>query len=63
MFRNCRDGVKTMLKADKEYLVKSKTFDHAWIIDKVKVIVLGLDTKVNKRATMHLVITSFMLMK
>ena len=36
VFGNCTDGVKTMLKADKEYSVKSKAFDHAWIIDKVK---------------------------
>ena len=63
MFGNCTDGVKTMLKADKEYLAKSKTFDHAWIIDKVKIIVLGLYTKVNKRVTMHSAIMSFMLIK
>ena len=63
VFGNCTDGVKTMLKADKEYASKSKVFDHAWIIDKVKTIVLGLDTKVNKRVTMHSSIMSFMLMK
>ena len=63
VFGNCTDGVKTMLKADKEFASKSKTFDHAWIIEKVKTIVLGLDTKVNKRVTMHSAMMSFMLMK
>ena len=42
---------------------KSNTFDHAWIIEKVKTIVLGLDTKVNKRVSMHSAMMSFMLMK
>ena len=52
-----------MLKADKEFLTKSKSFDCAWILMKVKKIVLGLDTKVNKRVTMHSAMMSFMLMK
>ena len=60
---NCTDGVETMLKADKEYLAKSKVFDQGWILNKVKVIVLGLETKVNKRVTMHKSIMSFMFMK
>ena len=38
-FGNCTDGVKNMLKADKEFVTRSKTFDHAWIIEKVKTIV------------------------
>ena len=48
IFGNCTDGVKTMLKADAEYAEKSKVFDQAWILEKVKMIVQGLDTKVNK---------------
>ena len=63
VFRNCTDGVKTMLKADKEYLEKSKKLDCAWIINKVKIIVLGLDTKINKRVAMHSAIMNFMSMK
>ena len=52
-----------MLKADKEHLVKSKAFDHLRIIHKVKVIVLGMNTKFNKRVTMHSAMMSLMLMK
>ena len=63
VFENCADYVKTMLKADKECLVKSKAFDPLWIISKVKVIVLGMDTKVENRVTMCSEMTSFMLMK
>ena len=63
IYGNCTDGVKTMLKADAEYAEKSKMFDQAWILEKVKMIVQGLDTKVNKRVTMHSAIYNFMLMK
>ena len=63
VFGNHADGVKTMLKADKDRLAKSKAFDHLWVINKSKVIVLGLDTKVNKRVTMNFLIMSFMLLK
>ena len=52
-----------MLKANKEFTIQSKAFNHAWIIEKVKTIILGLDTKINKIVTMHSAIMSFMLMK
>ena len=52
-----------MLKADKKNLVKSKAFDHTWIIEKAKTVVLGLDTKINKRVTMRSAMISFVLMK
>ena len=63
MFGNCTDGIKPMLKADKEFLVNSKAFDHLWIINKVKVIGLGMGTKVNNRENMHSGMMSFMLIK
>lgn len=63
VFGNCMDGVKTMLKANKEFVAKSKSCDCTWIIEKVRTIVLDLDTKVNKRVTMHSAMTSLMLMK
>ena len=61
VFGNCADRVKTMLKVEKHCLAKSKDFDHLWIINKVKVIVLGLETEVNKRVTMYSTRMSFML--
>ena len=63
IYGNCTDSVKTMLMADAEYVEKSKMFDQAWILEKVKIVVQGLDTKVNKRVTMHSAIYNFMLMK
>lgn len=63
IFGNCTDGVKTMLKADAEYAEKLKTFNQSWILEKGKMIVQGLDTKVNKHVTMHTAIYNFMLMK
>ena len=52
-----------MLKADEEYEERSKDFDYVWILEKVKVIVLGLDTKVNLRVSLHDVISNYMLIK
>ena len=52
-----------MLKVDKDFLVKSNAFNHLGIINKLKVIVLGLDTNVNKRVTMCSEMMSLMLMK
>ena len=59
-FGNCTEGVKTMLRADSDFTVKSKVFDQAWILEKVKIIVLGLDTKINKRVTLHIAIMIFL---
>ena len=52
-----------MQEVDKEFKTKSKIFDNAWIIEKVKTIVIVMDTKVNKMVTMHSAITSFMMLK
>ena len=60
---NYNDGIKTMLKADKELAEKSSIFDPAWILEKVKIIVLGLDTKANKIVTIHSAMMSFMVMQ
>ena len=63
VFGNCTDSVQTMIKTDSEYEEKSKTFDHAWLFEKVKTIVSGLDTKVNLRVSLHDVMLNFMLLK
>jgi len=63
VYENSTDGVKTMLKADAEYEVKTKTFDHEWLFKKVKAIVLGLDTKVNLRVSLHAAILNFFNMR
>ena len=41
------ESAHTMIKTDKEHEMKSKSFDHEWILEKVNKIVLGLDIKVN----------------
>ena len=63
VFGNCTESVQTMIRTDSEYEEKSKKFDHAWLFQKVKMIVSGLDTKVNLRVSLHDVIINFMLLK
>ena len=63
VFGNCTESVQTMTRTDSEYEQKSKIFDHAWLLQKVKTIVSGLDTKVNLRVSLHDVIINFMLLK
>ena len=52
-----------MIKTDPEYEDKSRTFDYEWIFKKVKMIVSGLDTKVNLRVSLHAAMLNYMLMK
>ena len=63
VYGNCTDSVQTMLKAENDFEVKSKVFDYKWIFLKVKLIVSGLDTKVNLRVSLHTAISNYMLMK
>ena len=63
VYENCTDSVRTMLKTDDEYEAKSKVFDHRWLFEKVKMIVSGLDTKVNLRVSLHTAMLNYMLMK
>ena len=52
-----------MLKTDAEYEKKSKIFNYKWILNKTKVIVSGLDTKVNLRVLLYAAITNYINMK
>ena len=52
-----------MLKADTCYEGKLKVFDYKWLLDKVKTVVSGLDTKVNLRVFLHDVMFDFILLK
>ena len=63
MYGNCTDSVRTMLKTDEDYESKSLIFDHRWLFKKVRMIISGLDTKVNLRVSLHEAILNFMLMK
>ena len=60
---NCMDSVQTMLKMDVDYEGKLKDFDYPWILDKVKMKVAGLYTKVNLRVSLHAALYNYMLMK
>ena len=63
IYGNCTESVQTMLKEDTEYEGKSKIFDYKWLLDKVKTVVSGLDTKVNLRVFLHDVMFDFILLK
>ena len=63
VYGNCTDSVQTMLKAEDDFEAKSKVFDCEWIFLKVKMIVSGLDTKVNLRVSLHTAILNYMLLK
>ena len=63
MYGNCTEGVQAQIKADSEYEVKSKIFDHKWLFEKVKKVVSGLDTKVNLRVSLHSTMIIFLLTK
>ena len=52
-----------MLKADNECEEKLKDFSYAWLFEKIKIIALYLDTKVNLRVSLHDVMTNFFLLK
>ena len=52
-----------MVKTDDDYESKSLIFDHEWLFKKVKMIVSGLDTKVNLRVSLHAAMLNYMLMK
>ena len=47
MYGNCTESLQEMLRADSEYELKSRAFDHERLFEKVKPIVSGLDTKVS----------------
>ena len=63
VYGNCTESVRTMLKTDEDYEAKSTIFDHRWLFKKVKMIVSGLDTKVNLRVSLHTAMLNYMLMK
>ena len=63
VYGNCTDSVRTMVKTDDNYESKSLIFDHEWLFKKVKMIVSGLDTKVNLRVSLHAAMLNYMLMK
>ena len=63
IYGNCTESVQTMLKADEEYEVKSIDFDYVWLLEKAKIIVSGLDTKVNLRVSLHDAISNYMLIE
>ena len=63
VFSNCTESVQTMIQNDSEYEEKAKVFDHTWLLQKVKTIVSGLDTKVNLRVPLNDVIINYMFLK
>ena len=52
-----------MLKTDDDYEPKSLISDHRWLFRKVKMIMSGLDTKVNLRVSLHAAMLNYMLVK
>ena len=52
-----------MLKVDEEYEETSKVFDYVWILEKVKMVVSGLDTKINLRVSLHDAIFNYVSIK
>ena len=52
-----------MIKTDQDYKSKSAKYDCQWLLNKVKTIVSGLDTKTNKMVSLHGDIISFMTMR
>ena len=59
IYGNCTESVQAMIKTDADYETKSKDFECQWLLDKVKIIVSGLDTKSNKRVSLHGALFSF----
>ena len=52
-----------VLKTDYEHESNSRSFDYGCLLKKVKMIVSGLDTKVNVKASLHASMLSHMFMK
>jgi len=52
-----------MIKTDPEYDSKSREYNCQWLLEKVKAIVSGLDTKTNKRVSLRGAIFSFLTMQ
>ena len=62
IFGNCTESVQTMIRTDSEHKEKS-IFYHAWLSQKAKMMVSGLDKKLSLRASLHDVIMKFMIVK
>ena len=48
-----------MIRTDSEYEKRSKTFDYAWLFEKIKPVVSGLDTKANSRVSLFMSLKQF----
>jgi len=46
-------ALKSTIKGDSEYKVKAARFDSLWLLNKVKIIMAGVDTKANTALTLH----------
>ena len=55
----CTSALESMVKGDKYYEDKEYGNDCIWLLEKVKLIMSGLDTKEKKRNNLHDVIISF----
>ena len=62
MYGNCIESVQTMLKANADFESKLKVFDYKWLLHEAKIVMTGLDTKVNLRVSLHgMMMTSILL--
>jgi len=62
IYGQCTPALKSTVKGDVEYAAKSSTFDTLWLLEKLKAITAGVDTKSNPALTLHEQILTFFTM-
>jgi len=60
IYGNCTESVQAMIKTDADY--ETKILKCQWLLNKVKTIVSGLDTKSKKRVPLHGALFNFLTM-
>ena len=59
----CSHGMHEVIKADEDYELKNALFDCIWLLEKVKLILAGVDSRANKYCTLIQALTYFCLTK
>jgi len=53
VLRQCTSALRSTLKGDKDFAVKSSNFDAQWLFTTIKTVVAGVDFKANPALTLY----------
>ena len=55
--------MRKIIETDDKYEEKSKIFDCAWLLKKLKTAISGIDTKISLRVSLHAAMINFLFLK